>query len=105
LGRNGQTIREILLPLIDVILTEIKEILNNFYQQEKKEVEEIIIAGSTALLPGLKEYFKESLDNKEVKIGNPFSNIFYPPILEKTLTEIGPSFAIAIGSALRGLEH
>jgi len=105
LGRNGQTIREILLPLIDVILTEIKEILNNFYQQEKKEVEKIIIAGSTALLPGLKEYFKESLDNKEVKIGNPFSNIFYPPILEKTLTEIGPSFAIAIGSALRGLEH
>ena len=103
--RNGQTIREILLPLIDVILREIKEILNNFYQQERKEVEKIILAGSTALLPGLKEYFKESLDNKEVKIGNPFSNIFYPPILEKTLTEIGPSFAIAIGSALRGLEH
>jgi len=105
LGREGQTVREILLPLIDLILREIKEILNNFYQQERKEVEKVIIAGSTALLPGLKEYFQQSLDNKEVKIGNPFSNIFYPPILEKTLMEMGPSFAIAIGSALRGLEH
>lgn len=102
-GLDSQTMREILLPLIDLILREIKRIFNNFYQQEKKEIEKVIIAGGTALLPGLKEYCQESL-NKEVEIGNPFSNLFYPPILEKTLEEMGPSFAIATGLALRGLE-
>jgi len=101
---NSQVIREMLLPLIDVILREIKGILDNFYQQERKEIEKVIIAGGTALLPGLKEYFKKSFDKKEVEIGNPFSNISYPPLLEKTLGEMGPSFAIATGAALRGLQ-
>lgn len=101
---NGQTVNKILFPLIDLILREVKEILNNFSQQEKKEIEKVIIAGSTALLPGLKEYFAENL-KIETEIANPFSNIFYPPILEKTLIEMGPGFAIAMGSALRGLEN
>lgn len=102
-GGNGQVVREILLPLIDVILKEIKGILDNFYQQERKEVAKVILAGGTALLPGLKEYFKESFENKEVEIGNPFFNLSYPPLLEKTLTEMGPRFAIATGASLRGL--
>jgi len=41
---------------------------------------------------------------KEVEIANPFANIFYPQILESTLKEIGPSYAIAVGAALRGIE-
>ena len=103
-GETSQTIKEILLPLIDTILREIGETFNNFYQQERKEVEKVMIAGGTALLPGLKEYFESQL-KKEVVIANPFSDIFYSPILEKTLGEMGPAYAIAIGLALRGLEY
>ncbi len=102
--QNAQNIRTILLPLIDVILREIQGIFHAFFQQENKEIEKVIIAGGTALLPGLKEYFKESF-GKEVEIGNPFSNIFYPPILEETLKEMGPGYSIAVGTALRGLEY
>jgi type IV pilus assembly protein PilM len=102
--RNGQEIRHILLPLIDLILREIEKIFNNFYQTEKKEIKRIIIAGGSAFMPGLKEYFAEKFD-KEVEIANPFLNIFYPPIIEKTLKEMGPSFAIAVGMALRELER
>ena len=96
-------IREILLPLIDIILREIEKVSKNFYLTERKEIQKVILAGSSALIPGLKEYFQTSL-KKEIEIANPFSNIFYPPILEKTLKETGPSFAIAVGMALRGLE-
>jgi len=101
---NDQVVRETLLPLVDVIIKEIKEVLDNFYRQEKKEVKKIIIAGGTALMPGLKEYFEESFDKREIEIGNPFSGLSCPPVLEKALTEMGPSFAIATGAALRGLQ-
>lgn len=101
--RKERELRGILLPLIDVIIREIKRTCQNFTQSEGKEVKKIILAGSTVLLPGLREYFKENL-SMEIEIANPFSKVFYPPILEKTLEKMGPSYAIAVGMALRGLQ-
>ena len=95
---------QILSPLIDNILREAEGIFHNFYQKKRQEVKKVILAGSTALLPGLREYFQDRL-KKEVIIADPFSAIFYPPILEKTLKEMGPGYAICMGSALRGLEY
>ncbi len=97
-------IREILLPLVDVIAREVERIFTSFSQKNKKEVEKIILAGGMALLPGLKDFFNEKF-NKEVEVANPFLNVFYPPILEKTLKQMGPSYAIAVGAALRGVEY
>jgi len=98
-----KNIRQVLLPLIDLILKEIEKIAKNFYQIEGKEIQKFIIAGGTAFLPGLKEYFEDYF-KKEIEIANPFSKIFYPPILEETLKKMGPSYAISVGMALRGLE-
>jgi len=55
------------------------------------------------LLPGLKEYFAEEL-KKEVEVSNPFWSMAYPPILEETLKEMGPTYTVAVGLALKGLE-
>lgn len=113
-----KNVKEVLLPLIDTILREIEKVSRNFYQQEKKEIEKIIIAGGGALLPGLSEYFQEHFKKEEyenlshlnvsracvIEIADPFSNIFCPPILENTLKNMGPAYAIAVGMALRGLE-
>lgn len=99
----GQDLRKVLLTLCDIIIAEIEKLAQVFYQEEIKGVEKFILAGGTALLPGLRDYFEEGL-RREVEIAQPFSNIFCPPILEETLKEIGPSFAIAVGAALRGLE-
>lgn len=96
-------VREIILPLIDLILAEIVTISEDFAKIETKKVEKVILAGGSALTPGLKGYFQERLQ-KEVEIANPFSDIFYPPILENTLKEAGPSYAIAVGMARQGLE-
>jgi type IV pilus assembly protein PilM len=103
ISHDNQEIKQILSPLIDIIVREVKEIFDNFQRQEKKQVEKIILAGGPALIPGLKEYFKESFNGKEVEIGNPFNGMLYPPNLEQILIEIGPSFAIAVGAALRKL--
>ena len=99
--KGKKEVKESLLPLIDVILREIEVILNSFEQKSGGKIQKIILAGGLALLPGLKEYFAENLKT-EIEIANPFSNILYSPILEKTLLEMGPSFAIAAGAALRG---
>ncbi len=95
--------RESLQPFVDLILNEIKKILSSFYQTDRKEVKKVILAGASALMPGLADYFAESL-KKPVEIANPFTNIYYPPILEETLKIMGAAYPIAVGTALRGLE-
>ena len=98
-----KSVGNIFEPLIDPILNEIEKMVYNFYQTTNKDIDQIILAGGTALLNGLKEYFFIRLQ-KEIIIANPFTDIFYPSILRQKLEEMGPSFAIATGTALRGLE-
>jgi type IV pilus assembly protein PilM len=99
---EGQKVGKILSPLIGSILDEINRAYQNFSQTEKKEVSKIVLAGGCALIPGLKEYFSSTL-KKEVNIINPFADLSYPPVLDSALKEMGPSYAIAVGAALRGL--
>lgn len=94
---------KIISSLTDLLADGIEKISRNFYQTKGKEPEKIVLAGGLALLPGLKEYFSDWF-KKPVEIANPFSGFLYPPVLEKVLKEIGPSHAIAVGTALRGLE-
>ena len=100
---DSQAIRAVIQPLIDIIVKEVKDVLDNFAKQEKREVKKIIIVGGTSLLPGLKNHLTEVFAGKVIEIGNPFSGIIHPTILSETLAEMGPSFAIATGAALRGL--
>ncbi|MFH0791803.1 MAG: type IV pilus assembly protein PilM [bacterium] len=91
-----------LMPLIDIIASETDKVIHDYYQLEVKEINKIIIAGGSALLPGLKEYLSDRL-KKEIEIANPFKNINYPSVLEPAIKDIGPSYAVVTGVALRGL--
>lgn len=101
LSPAGQVIPKILQPLFDLVIIEIKKISRHFFEREGKNVERVILAGGTANLKGVREYFAEKL-KKEIRIGNPFSEVTYPQILERVLIEEGPTFAIAIGVGLGG---
>ena len=100
---SPQKVAQTLIPIIDSILVEIRRIFQNHYQSENQEIEKVILAGGTVLIPGFQEHFSSSL-KKEIEIINPFADVFYPPILEKSLKEMGPSYAIAVGAALRCLK-
>lgn len=100
---DPRNVRRISIPLVDSILEEVKRIFRNFYREEGKEVEKIILAGGMVLLPGLKEYFLAEL-KKEVIITEPFSNILYPAILKQTLAKLGLSYAISVGLAFKAFE-
>lgn len=100
---SKERIDKLLLPLLSALLIEVKRIFKEFSLSEQKEIKEVIISGASANLPGLRTFMEKEL-KKKVSLGNPFENIFYPSILEKELKKIGPSFAVATGLALRGLE-
>jgi type IV pilus assembly protein PilM len=100
--QNGQS-REALLPLIDLIVHEAKKIFQSYAQNEGQEVQRVILSGSSALLPGFVGYFSQET-GKPTEIASPFSDTLYPPVLEETLKAIGPTYSIAAGEAMKGLE-
>lgn len=102
-GIASQDFAVILSPLLDMIGGEIEKISQEFSQIEGKEVERIVLAGGSALLLGLREYLEANL-KKSVDIADPFRRIWYPAVLEPKVKELGVSYAVALGMALRGLE-
>lgn len=103
LTSSKEEISKTLYLLIDPLIIEVKKVLSDFYLQEGKEADVIYLTGGTSGLPGLREYFAEVL-KKKVEIPNCFSELLYPPILGKTLEKMAPSFSVATGVALGGLE-
>ena len=91
------------IVISDFILSEVEKIADAFQQSKGRSIEKIILGGGSAKLPGLKEYVEQNL-RKEVQIADPFRPIYYPPHLEGIMKEVGPSYAVSIGMALRGLE-
>lgn len=93
----------ILLPLVDLISTEIRKALEGFEQQKAGAVRKIVLSGGSSKLPGLREYFEKQF-GKRTELIAPFQNVLYPPLLEEAIKEMGPSYAVAAGMALRGFE-
>lgn len=100
---SPQSVRQILLPFIDLIITELEKISQNFARSNGKEVKKVILAGGSVSLPGLVDYFSQRIKTP-LEVANPFLNLYYPPILEDNLRKMGPSYAIAVGIAMRELE-
>jgi len=101
-SQDGNISRTLYL-LIDPLLMEVKKILTDFSQSEQKNIDEVYLTGGTANLIGLKEYFTEAL-KMNVQVPNCFSDILYPPILDESLKKMSPSYSVAVGVALGGLE-
>lgn len=96
-------VTKILYPLIEAIITEVKNISDEFFQSERKQVEEVYLTGGTANMPGLKEYFAKGIQ-KQVSVPNCFSDFSYPAGLKETVNEMSGRFSAAVGVALDGLE-
>jgi len=98
-----QSVAEVIRTIVDSMLMEVEKTFQGFAADDGEALELVILGGGVALIPGLKDYFAEKL-KKQVEIINSFSKVFYPPLLEKTLKQLSPCYAIAVGSAMRGLE-
>lgn len=93
-----------IVPLVDSLIFEVKNVMDNFTKEEGKNIETIYLTGGMANMIGLKDYFKKKI-NKEVLVPNCFSGISYPESLEKDILELAPRFSVALGVSLFGLQN
>lgn len=97
-----QEIMKVVGPQIDFLLIEIERFVVGYTRKHKGTVSKIFLAGGGALMPGLSDYMVKKF-GVEVLIGSPFGRLEYPAFFQPVLKEIGPSFSVAVGLALRGL--
>ena len=97
-------VKDSLEPAVGLMMNEVGDIFESFELREKIDIEKVILSGGIARMPGLLDSFKERFSKKKVELADPFAKLFCPPILSETLKEMGPSYAIAAGMALKGLE-
>jgi type IV pilus assembly protein PilM len=88
------------LSSVSSIASEAERIMSAYFNKTTIRIEDIVLSGGSANMPGLSDYLSEKL-NLNILIANPFKKIIYPKELEKILKEIGPSFSIAVGLAMR----
>ncbi len=100
---SEKKISEVMLPIISIIISEIKKINESYFRTNKKNVKKVVMTGGTAGLPGLIAHFSKELDTP-VEIGNPWKDIIHDNSLNEALKENSPLFSVAVGLALRGFE-
>ncbi|MDO8493462.1 MAG: type IV pilus assembly protein PilM [bacterium] len=99
---EGGDLLNIINPTIDYILFEASRIILSYQKKYSRSIGKAILVGGGSLLRGLPEIASKSLEI-EIKLGDPFKKLEAPAFLEPVLAEAGPSFAVAIGVALRDL--
>jgi type IV pilus assembly protein PilM len=100
---NSDVIPKTIANSINPMIEEVKYLLNLFQNKNFGKVEKVILSGGSALLPNFTAYLSQKLD-LNVIVGDPWARISYQPELKPILAEIGPSFAVAIGAAMREIE-
>lgn len=90
----------IIYPIIDSIFSEIERIINVYNRKNVRKIERIILTGGGAGLKGLTDYTAKRF-GLEASKGNPFSRVIYPAFMQPIIKEIEPTFAVAVGCALR----
>ncbi len=82
---------------------EFKQVIQEYEQKTGFEIKSIYLSGGGSLFPGTDTLLSEAM-GRDVIISNPFSKVAYPAFMEDTMKEIGPSFTVALGAALRKFE-
>jgi len=89
---------------LNYIFAEIKRIYLTYQRTEGKAISQVVMVGGGSLLPGIFETAKKEFD-ATVSLGDPFSHVQVPAFIQDVLADVGPTFATAIGLALRALKQ
>lgn len=101
-GREVLAVAEL---VIANIMNDTIRFVENYEHKHDTRVVKIILVGGGARLKGIEKIVAQSFPKASVIIGDPFARLDTPAFLAKTLKELSPSFAVAIGLALKGLEE
>lgn len=79
-----------------------KQLLELYERTGTKRISKSVLIGGGANLKGLADYWAKALGHSTV-VGNPWRGLSYPRQLEAHLRELGPTYAVAVGLAQRGI--
>jgi type IV pilus assembly protein PilM len=82
---------------------EFKQVLEEYETQNGVTVSMVYLSGGGAMFPGMDALLQAALGRQVVR-AHPFSKVAFPAFMQDTIKEIGPSFSVALGAALRSFE-
>lgn len=96
-------IKQAIEAAVNVQVQKALSLLHVYKEKEGHLISRSILIGGGANLRELPTFWSRAISHNTV-IGNPWKGLSYPQGLEKKLMELGPSYAVAVGLALRGLK-
>jgi type IV pilus assembly protein PilM len=82
---------------------EFRQVIQEYEINNDIKIPAIYVSGGGAMFPGTDVLLQEALGRPVVR-ANPFSKVAYPAFMQDTVKEIGPSFSVALGAAIRAFE-
>ena len=101
-GRDVVVVAELLFANI---MNEAARFAENYENKYSTKIKKVILVGGGARLKGLEKIVVKNFPKTEILVGDPFSRVDTPAFLAPTLKELSPTFAVAMGIALKGLEE
>jgi len=96
----------IIFPGLELTVSEAQRIIRAFHDKEgeNEKIDKVILSGGSAGLNGVDLYFQEKLGVHAV-VGDPWKKVTYDEKIKKHVQNMGASYSVAIGLALRGVEE
>lgn len=88
---------------IDRVLREFRQVIEEYEARSGAEVKRVYITGGGGAFPGLVHTVSEQLE-RSVQLAEPFRKVAYPAFMEDMMGDIGSTFSVALGAALRAFE-
>ncbi|MDP3772396.1 MAG: type IV pilus assembly protein PilM [bacterium] len=93
-------VSSIITPHIDSLFTQMEQLIRVYNRKSSRKIQKINLTGGGANLKGMVEAAASRFGVETAK-GNPFARVIAPAFMQMVFREIGPSFSVAIGLALR----
>lgn len=102
-NKMDDTLRSVYQNTYSRPLREFRQVLKHYQSDRGINFDAVHVCGGAGMYAGVDPMIKEAL-GLPTKYINPFASVAYPAFMEDAMKEIGPSFAPALGAALRHFE-
>jgi type IV pilus assembly protein PilM len=82
---------------------EFAQVLREYETKNGVTLPAVYLSGGGAMFPGAEALIQDILGRQVIK-AHPFAKVSYPAFMQDTVRDIGPSFSVALGAALRAFE-
>lgn len=87
----------------DRSFVEFRQVIDEYEKTFSTTITKVYVTGGGVLFSPVISQFKEVLQKEVVRV-EPFAKVAYPAFMDDMLQEIGPTFNVAVGAALRAYD-